>query len=107
MKAGSRASRAPAILSAFWPAFLPDRLAAAFRRGARARGLAALVGADLAGPALAALDCSFALLLECQTLFFSAAISSMVRAEGAESGISSRISGSDFLPANSSVALIR
>src|SRR5258707_2976280 len=102
MKAGSRASRAPAIL----PAFLPDRLAGAFRRGARARGLAALVGADLVGPALAALDCSFALLLECQTLFLSAAISSMVRSEAAELRISSRISGSDSFRANSSVALM-
>src|SRR4051812_49286976 len=101
MKSGSRAARAPATLDDFFP----DRLAVVFDlpfwRGARARGFAVFAATVFAGPALATLDCSFALRLECHTRFLSAAISSMVRPEAAEFDISSRISGSDFFRANS------
>src|SRR4051794_38527131 len=106
MKPGRRPLRAPAIL----PSFLPPRLAAALRRGARCFG-AVRRAIDLAGAGLTVLGCflgwSWALRFECQTFFFCEAISSIVRPVTVEFGISSRMSGSDFLRANSSLALIR
>ena len=97
MKSGSRPLRAPATLPSFL-AFGSRSCGAAFARGALARRAALrLCAAGFRGPDLAALDCSLALLLECQTLFLSAAISSRVRPVTAEFGISSRMSGSDFL----------
>ena len=99
MKSGSRALARARDLAEL----LAGLLGAVLRRGVRARGFARRraglrfwPASASSGPALAALDCSLALRLECQTRFLSAAISSRVRPVTAEFGISSRMSGSDF-----------